>query len=109
MKLFGDVSERDRELAEELDRLEADITSEVNIGKDIVAKACVCLAHDWYLMGVDEEGNRLLEKAEKYFPGYFKELMIKQTLEDPRFDYLVKGLTSELAMIILYRLKENKR
>lgn len=108
MKLYGDVSEHDKKVAQGLEDMEAILSSEESLPKDVAAKMCVCMAHDWYHLGSDEEGHRLLQKAETFYPGYFKNLMLKHTVEDPRFDFLVKRLSAELATMILYRLKENK-
>lgn len=104
MKLLGDVPERHKEIAKELGELEAMVEAR-KLPPGLSARACVCMAHDWYKMGADEEGHRLLEKAEAYYPGYFRKLMLQHTLEDATFDYLVKSLSSELATMVLYRLK----
>lgn len=100
MKLHGDITKEDRELAEQLDLFEQ------NIGNDTYpnerkAQLYTCLAHDWYQMGVEEEGNRLLLKAERIFPGYFKDTVIKHQLEDDTFDLIIKNITSELARMLV--------
>lgn len=106
MRLIGDVPEEFRELAAGLEDAERFYNSHsLQIPIVNLAKGFVCMAHDWYKMGCEEEGNRLLLKAEAVCPGYFQNVMINQTLEDKDFDYLVKGLTVELAWMLLYRLR----
>lgn len=100
MKLAGDVSKEDRELAEQLDLFEQDIGNDT-YPNERKAQLYACLAHDWYQMGMEEEGNRLLLKAEKVFPGYFKDTVIKHQLEDDTFDLIIKNITSELARMLV--------
>lgn len=106
MKLNGDVPQEHRQLAEDLEIWEAKVTQNVKLPPATAAKFYTCLAHDWYAMGCEEEGNRLLDAAETVCPGYFKELMIKQTLEDTSFSELVKRLSSILVWTLVSKLEE---
>jgi len=109
MKLFGDVPEEHRELARQLDEMEEYFDGAAkrgNLPMEKIAQGYVCGAHDYYQIDCEEEGNRLLEKAEKVCPGYFKTFMVQHTKEDKDFDTLVKQLTSELAYLLLRRLKD---
>lgn len=109
MKVAGDISADDREWMEQLEEQEAFFDSKYDTSPlRILAKAYVCLAHDWYQLGLEEEGNRLLEKAEKFCPGYFKDLLPEDIKEDEMYDFLVKNLTSYIASLILNRINEMK-
>jgi len=66
----------------------------------------VCMAHDHYQMDMDEEGNRLLMKAERAYPNYFKTLITEHTKSNPDFATLVNRLTIELAYMFLSKLNE---
>lgn len=106
MKLLGDVPLEHKLLAAELEEWEATVVSNAKLPPDQAAKFFTCLAHDWYAMGCEEEGNRLLEASEKVCPGYFRGIMLQQTLEDSSFDYLVKRLSSLLAWTLVSRLAD---
>lgn len=109
MKIAGDISESDREWMKQLEEQEAFWDSKYDTAPlRILAKAYVCLAHDWYQLGVEEQGNSLLEKAESACPGYFKYLLPEDTKDDETYDFLVKNLTSSIASIILNRINEMK-
>jgi len=104
-KLLGDVSDSDRKIAEQLVEFEPQIDrGEFPIEKK--AQMYVCMAHDWYQLGLEEEGNRLILKAEQTCPGYFKNTMLKQTVGDESFDFLVKSLTRELVSLLIYHINE---
>lgn len=105
MKLLGDVSDEHKELARELEELEKYFNGD-QLPPEYRARGYVCCAHDWYKMGADEEGNRLIEKAEDVCPGYFQDIMIEHIKEDSDFALLCQSLVSELAYMLLYRLKQ---
>ena len=87
--LLGDVSEEHRELAKEL----ADFEKQIESGKfplEKKAQMYVCLAHDWYQIGLEEEGSRFLKKADATYPRYFENVMMAQAEQDPAFAKLVK-------------------
>lgn len=106
MKLHGDVPEEDRKLAEQLELSERDVdkVNDVRCPNSRKAQAYTCLAHDWYQLGADEEGSRLLLKAESIFPGYFKGSVIKEHREGKDFNLLMENLTKELATILINNL-----
>jgi hypothetical protein len=111
MKLLGDVPEEHKQLAVELEEAEEYWDSKVGTSlmpEELLAKAYTCLAHDWYQIGSEDDGQRLLEKAEAVCPGYFKEVMLRQTYEDSTFDMLVKSLSVELTWMLVNRLKDGK-
>lgn len=109
MKLLGDVPEEHKELAKQLLETENYFDQkdlEHLVANEIRAKAYVCLAHDWYQIGCEEEGEKLLLKAEKVCPGYFKEIMVKHTEEDSDFNLVVKQLTSEVFFMLVDKIKQ---
>lgn len=107
MKLLGDVPEEHKKLAVNLEQMEQYFDG-AKVTTDIAAKGFVCLAHDWFQIGVEDEGNRLLVKAERICPGYFKNVMVQQTLEDKEFSYLVKSLSVELAWMLINKINDIK-
>lgn len=100
MKLHGDIPKEELELAEQLTSFEGDVDEDL-YPNERKAQLYTCLAHDWYKLGSEEEGNRLLLKAERVFPGYFKKTVIKHQLEDEVFDLIVKSITLELARLLV--------
>lgn len=106
MKLLGDVPEHHRDLADALERAEKDVDEDKLLPKSRKAQIYTCLAHDWYDISVEEEGNRLLLKAEATFPGYFKDIVVQHMLEDENFQLVIGNITSELIQIMVGRLNE---
>ncbi len=108
MALSSGLSKENQELATKLEEAEFEIDREQLLPKDRKAQIYTCLAHDWYQMDMEEEGARLLLKADKTYPGYFKGLVIEHTLESEDFDKVIKNLTLELVNMLLSRLGEIK-
>lgn len=106
MKLVGDVPEEHKELAEALEKAEGDIDNDKLLPDSRKAQIYTCLAHDWYDICAEEEGNRLILKADKVFPGYFKSEVVQHMKEDENFEYIVQKITSELVQIMVGRLNE---
>lgn len=100
MKMNGDVPQEDRDLAEELIKMEEWFDAITTISTEIKAKSYVCFAHDWYVMGMDEEGHRLILKAEAVHPGYSKDLMKSDMETDPQYDFIVKNIAKQLILLI---------
>ena len=73
MRTYGDIPEHHRVLLSELETLEKWFQEN---GKQIstlaAAKGFTCMGHDYFMMDQDEEGERLLDMAEKSHPGYFR-------------------------------------
>lgn len=105
MKTSGDLTPSQREHVENLTKYEQSVDDDLTFSKEKRAQLYVCVAHDYYQLDMDEEGNRLLLKAEDACPGYFKTVVIQHQLESPNFDRLIKNLTIEL----LYLFTENLR
>jgi hypothetical protein len=98
------LSQEDKDLAQALKESEIEVDIDQYLPNERKAQIYVCLAHDWYQIDMDEEGSRLLLKANRVFPGYFKTLVIQHSIEDENFDLIVKNLTLELAWMLLSRL-----
>jgi len=108
MALSSGLSKENQELAKNLAEAELETDRDQVLPAGRKAQIFTCLAHDWYQMDMEEEGARLLNKAEKTFPGYFRGLVIEHSLESDGFDMVVKNLTLELAYMLLSRLGEMK-
>lgn len=107
MKLYGDVTQKAKDHSEELEIMEKSIQEAVMFsGKK--AQAYVCLASDWYDLEMEDEGERLLLKAESVYPGYFGKLILEHIKADPDFDILVRNIASELAKITVQYLNSIK-
>lgn len=108
MALSSGLSEENQELAKKLEQAEFEIDRDGVLPPERKAQIYTCLAHDWYRMDMEEEGERLLLKADKVYPGYFKGLVIEHTLESEGFDTVIKNLTLELAYMMLSRIGQIK-
>lgn len=104
--MYGDVPQEHKDLAEELREMESFLESDTKIPAEFKAKSYVCLAHDWYAIGMEENAEKLLLLSEKVFPGYFSDKMLKHIQEDEKFHLLVKNLSSELIYSLLDGLKQ---
>jgi len=104
--LHGDVPEGDKKTAEALRKMEIDMEEQATLSPQYTAQAFVCLAHDWYEMGSEEEGHRLLKKADIVCPEYFRKHMQSHTLENSAFELLVNRLFAMLGWQLLDSLKD---
>lgn len=109
MKLFGDVPQEHKDLEAELVLAEREFDLSMDLDRTKLAQGYVCLAHDWYLMGANEEGTRLLAKAEQISPGYFKTTIAKHCYESANFEYLVRNMTAQLIHMVLSKLEEKRQ
>ena len=105
MKLLGDISDEHKKLAVELEEMEETLASMSYLTKEYVAKAMVCLAHDWYDLGAEEEGHRLLMKAEQTCPGYFKNNVSKHMKEDEKFNLIMNRILSSIILLLINTVK----
>lgn len=93
MKFAGDIPQKDRELIEELETLEAWFRDNgAGVPPLTAAKGMTCMAHDWYTLYLEEEGERLLKEAEKLYPGYFEYPIYIHMEKDKDFNNLVNSL-----------------
>lgn len=102
MRLLGDVPKEHQELARDLREIEVAIDGMIVPPRE-KAKAYVAMAHDWYSMGAEEEGHKLLLKAEKACAGYFTK-EINEDTEDEEFAYLVGRLKAEIIYLLAQEL-----
>lgn len=94
---YGDIPQKDRDIIKEVLLLESWL-NKYKSGLPIlsVAKAMVCLAHDWYTVHMEEEGDKFLNKAEELCPGYYIAPILIQMKNDPEFYRLVYQLKNTL-------------
>lgn len=106
MKLYGgDIPKEDLVVLEGLIESEKwfnDHGSTINPA--VGAKAFVCLAHDYYDIEMEEEGDRLLLRAEKLYPGYFMAAIRIHAELDPEFSCLVRQIKETLALPLMRSL-----
>ena len=105
MKLYGDIPEADKVLIREMEELELVVDTNTNMDNLIKSKLYVCLAHDYMDLHIEEEMERLLNKAESATPGYFKEKAVKHAETDPKFAWLVTNLQKMLVKLASSKLE----
>ena len=105
MKNPGDMPDEHRSLATALLLQETIVSQNRSLSKEEKSQGYTCLAHDWYDIDLEEEGNRLLLRAEASCPGYFKTTINQQTQADPMFAFLVERLTKKIALLLADNLK----
>lgn len=108
MRLAGDLSNEERILAQELETMEVLLDEKFRqqvMTVDRIAKGYVCIAHDWYALYCEEEGNRVLDKSELVCPGYFKDFVQKHMAEDGFYDRIVASLDTHLTMLMMDNLR----
>lgn len=108
MKLHGDVSDDDKELAIKLIAYEKQLDSEEDFPAEKKAQSFVCLAHDWYELGMEEEGGRLLLRAQEVYPSYFKTKIEQHIRENKDFALLVRNMRVELMWMVINQVKDKK-
>lgn len=105
MRSYGDIPEIHLELLEELVALEKWFNES---GTDLpimsIAKGLVCIGHDYYVMEMEEEGDRLFVLADRYCPGYFKGPVYSHAAKDIVFASLIKSLKPTLAYNLMLSL-----
>lgn len=108
MSTHGDITEIQEIMSKKLRDFEA---NELLLITDpsLKAKCLVCLAHDWYQIDCEEEGERLVLLAESVCPNYFKDVQPVQMKEDPAYSDVVKSLVREMMYIMMNRMSEVKK
>ena len=104
MKSAGDLSERQKAEGAELTKFERLVDSDPYTN-DRKAQLYTCLAHDWFMLDMEEEGTRLILKAEEICPGYFTGAVIQHQVENPNFGTVIKNLTGELRSLLTGTLR----
>ena len=104
MKMFGDITDKDRAASKELQEMETVLTSNKRkLPKSRIAKGYVCLVYDWYRIGMEEEGNRLLQKIDEVCPDYFYKHFAKHVEDDKNYEQIVQKLFIEFAFLLTNR------
>jgi hypothetical protein len=106
MQSGGDLSQKQREQSVELIKFEHLVDHDA-YPIERKAQMYTCLAHDWYQLDMEEEGNRLVLKAERVCPGYFRGPVIQHQLESQDFDTVIKNLTLELLRLLTDTLRND--
>jgi hypothetical protein len=102
VKTHGDIPEDHRTILYELEILELWFNeNKSDIIPEMAAKGMTCMASDYYSIFMDEEGERLLLKAEKLNPGYFRGAIRKHLIDDPDFYYLMSLIKSTGGLDVL--------
>ena len=105
MNYYGDIPQEHLELLKELRTLETWFTEHGSTVPPLqAAQGFVAMAHDLYIMNMEEDGERLLREADKHFPGYFKKLIYTHMARNDDFDYLVTNLTQTMAIDVMRTL-----
>lgn len=107
IQMYGDVPETYKQLAKDLLEQEVLFDSSKGIPVNIIAKAYVCMAHDWYQIGMDEKGTQLLAKADQVCPGYFDNHMVQDAQDHADYAELVNNIAAQLKFMLLSSLKGN--
>jgi hypothetical protein len=109
MKYYGDIPEEHRKLIVELEALENWFNRHSSeIPPLSVAKGFVCIAHDYYFIYLEEEGERFLKLAEKRCPGYFTGPILIHIEKDKDFATLVENLKKVQAIDLMNSLGFDK-
>ena len=99
---YGDIPVEHLEVVRELVDLEIWFSANgQEIQPSLAAKGFVSMAHDYYSMYMDEEGERLLNRANNCMPGYFKGLIHQHAKSDGVFDTILHNLTYSPAVKLM--------
>lgn len=105
MKYYGDIPASDRKLINELIALEKWFDEgALPIPEILAAKGFTAMSHDYYEMYLDEEGERLLNRAEKCYPGYFKHTIQVHMDKCPDFNSLIAAMKKNEALEVMKSL-----
>jgi hypothetical protein len=59
------------------------------------------MAHDYYQLDMEEEGDRFIDRAEKLYPGYFRGPIFEHAEKDADYCQLVRQLQETLGLEIM--------
>jgi hypothetical protein len=105
LRYYGDIPEPHREILKELEMLESWFSKNgKRINPPQAAKGFVCMAHDYYHIYFDEEGERLLNVVESIVPGYFREMVWEHIESDLDFAHLVGQLVDTSGLFVMTSL-----
>lgn len=105
MRTFGEMPVSHAVLLEELIKLEEFfIKGRSGIPALIQSKGLVSMAHDYYQIFMEEEGERLIELAVKVTPDYFKGPIYDHMQKDALFNQVVYQMEGTRAMDLMVTL-----
>lgn len=93
MKAYGDIPQFHADLIKEISTL----LEYLMLNKDALpnlmfSKCMTSIAHDYFQMDMEEEGEKYLKLAANHSPGYFIAPIICEMKKDKLFDHLVTNL-----------------
>jgi hypothetical protein len=104
-KYGGDFPKEHLDLIKELEELELWFDEQGSTVPTVMAsKGFTCMAFDYYKMYLDEEGERLLKRADAAYPGYFKLAIHTHVVKDYDFAILVAELIRTPAIDSMHSL-----
>lgn len=108
MKTYGDISPQDLSVLRELEFLEDWIHRHgAGITPVMKARGMVCMAHDYYFIEMEEEGDRMIQAAERFYPGYLKSAIHEHAKKDQSFAIVVEELKTTMGMNLMVSLGFN--
>jgi hypothetical protein len=93
MKTYGDIPQDHEDLIKELGVL----LDYLILNKDALphlaySKCMTSVAHDYFAMDMEEEGEKYLKFAADHSPGYFMAPVLCEMEKDPIFTHLISDL-----------------
>lgn len=93
MKTYGDIPQKHADLIKEIDTL----LEFLMLNKDALphlsfSKCMTSIAHDYFQMDMEEQGEKYLKLAAEHSLGYFVAPVFSQMKQDPLFDTLILNL-----------------
>jgi len=103
MKIYGDVTDEERKLADELTEMEYFFHNQPFsvYSRRLQAKVFISLAHDWFTLSMDDEGTRLIDKAIEVCPEYLQTFVIDDIAKDPKFKKVMERIYFELSLLLV--------
>jgi len=94
MKTYGDMPQDHADHLKELNTLlEYLMLNKEALPNLMFSKSMLCLAHDYFAMDMEEEGEKYLNLAAEHSPGYFIAPVFCEMKKDRLFNHLVSNLT----------------
>lgn len=105
MKYYGDIPVAHLEILKDLEMLEAWFNKNQNrISPLMASRGMVLMAHDYYSMDMEEEGDRFLRLADTISPGYFKGPILCHMEEFKEVWQIVEQLKKTLGLELMVKL-----
>lgn len=108
MKTFGEISAHDLAVLKELEFLEDWIHRHgQKIAPNMKARGMTCIAHDYFFIEMEEEGERMIKAAERFCPGYFKGPIYDHAQKDKEFAVILEELKTSMGLDLMISLGFN--